>query len=320
MSADATIGSSDVAHILGVGAPSGVHRATPWQTWARLVGLVPRYDSTDTADAAAGRMLEPGIGQRYAAERQLVWGADIMPGPPITSPPLRHQAQPWMACRPDFILPTRRRVVEAKAPRDLDERDGWGEPGSSAVPSYYLVQVSWQMAVLEAEGADLAAFGVMGADWRVYTIPRRERLIRGMVARVNDWREAYVLTGTPPPIDGSDACADGLSRLHPGQGPKVHLDATPADRALLRDLATVRAQLRDLEAAKGQLENELRDRLGDAHGLRADGRVVASLSAAGTLARIDADRLRREHPELAAAYSTTTDTRRRLVVRGLDEE
>jgi len=300
--APVTVGSSDVASILGVGAPSGVHRASPWKTWSRLVGLVERYGRTDDPESAAGRMMEPAIGLRYAQERGLVLGATMWPGPPITAAPLIGP-EPWMAARPDFLASSGgawERVVECKAPRTLELEDGWGEPGTDRAPSYYLVQVTWQMVVTGLEHADLAAFGRVSSEWRVYSIPRRERLAASIVARVRDWYERYVIGDAMPPIDGTPECGQTLARLHPGRADKVWLDPEPPDLALARDLAGLRRQIAELEEAAAIREHRLCERIGDAYGLRG----VARWSPRKGRAGIDLAALKRDHPEIAAKYTT----------------
>lgn len=306
-----TIGSSDVASILGYAH----HDASPWRTWARLVGLVERYESTDDPEAAAGRMMEPAIGGRYAIERGLVIGADIMPGPPITAAPFVGR-EAWMSARPDFTRGAwgaqsnglARRwiagaVVEAKSPRVLDPGEGWGEAGTDRVPMYYLVQIVWQMAVLDVDAADLAAFGRVTSDWRVYHFDRRERVERAVVDRVRDWYERHVVEGAPPPIDGSDACGRLLGRVH-GQPTREWVTATAADVALARDLARTRAQLAELTERAKSLQHQLQDRIGAAHGIRTDEGPIATWGPRKGAARIDTEALREHHPEIAAKYTT----------------
>jgi hypothetical protein len=108
---------------------------------------------------------------------------------------------------------------------------------------YYLVQVLWQMVCVGVDRGDLAAFGRVSSDWRVYTIPRRERVAAAMVSRVRDWYERHIVEGRPPPIDGSDACGRALALRH-GQPSRDWVAATSADVALAHDgsrAATARA-------------------------------------------------------------------------------
>lgn len=300
-----TIGSSDAAAILGMSP-----WASPWDAWMRLVGLVPRYDSTGSDATRRGNMLEPAIGLRYAEDQQLQPGVNIFRGPAIGEPPFPHPTLPWLAVRPDLLVYAgERREVECKSARKLDADDGWGEPGTDAIPRHYVVQVLVQLAVLapsqNMERADVAAFGTIDDDWRVYVLRRRERLEASILARLGDWYEAHVVDGRPPVIDGSEGCGRALTRLH-GSPDRRWLDPTPADLALARDLAAVRRQILDLETRKAELEHRIQDRIGDAYGIR----QVATWMPRRGRTGIDADRLRRELPEVAAKYTTTGEAGR----------
>lgn len=297
-----TIGSSDVAAILGVS-----RWGSPWETWARLVGLIPRYSSTPDGAQARGNMFEVAIGARYAEET----GVTLRRGPPISEPPLLHPDEPWRAARPDFLAEDR--LVEAKTTRRLSDEDGWGAPGSDRVPVYYACQVVWQLSIVSSihgiERGDLAAFGTLGEEWAVYTLRRRERLERALVARVRDWYEAHVLTGDPPVVDHTDGCGRALARLHRDVAPgKVRLDPTAEDLALARDLARVRRLLEETTQERDLLQHRLCARIGDAYGMRG----VADWSPVVGRSSIDAAGLRRDHPEIAAAYTKTGEPSRRF--------
>jgi hypothetical protein len=313
----ATVGSSDVASILGYAH----HDASPWKTWARLVGVVERYDSRpDDPEAAAGRMFEPAIGLRYAAERNLSVGTELVMGPPIGHPPLIGP-EPWMSARPDFIvgrftdrwMPVK--TVEAKAPRAFDPHDDegrvlWGEPGTDQLPRFYLVQVIWQMAVTNVGEADLAAFARISSEWRVYHIERREALVQRIVTTVRNWYERHVVEGNPPPIDGSAACGDVLAKLYPAKAGKVWKDPEPIDLALARDIAGLKAQIAKLKKKHDRKVHQLEERIGEAYGIR----DVARWSPVAGRRTVDGEALRRAHPDIAAKFTHTGEPTRRFAL------
>jgi predicted phage-related endonuclease len=268
-----TIGSSDVPAILGLSAYRG-----PWDVWAGLVGLVPRYGGADSPAAARGRMLEPAIGGRYAQERGLRVGVDFFPGPQVPDPGYQHPEIAWLRVRPDFLAPGR--IVEAKTSRTLDEARGWGPAGSSQIPADYAMQVLAQLAVCSALGladrCDVAAYGTADDDWRVYEIERRPALEAAILERVGAWYEAHVVARVPPPVDGSDGCGDALGRLYPGRPERTWVDGDATDEATVRAYVEAGRRLRAASARRRELAHAIQARIGDAHGLRVGGREIAT--------------------------------------------
>lgn len=297
------IGSSDVAGILGESPWS-----TPWSVWSRLVGLTKR-DSGGTTETEDGNMLEPGILARYARERSV----DVIAGPPVTAPFFVHREHAWMGCHPDgFVLPSL--VVEAKAPRTLDTEE-WGPHGSRHVPRHYALQSLWLMAVLGMDRCDLVAYARYDRDdrWRIYPLERKEQLERIIIGLVSDWREAYVLTNTPPPVDGTNDCAKALASMHTERTEKVYRTATEGDLALARDLLRVRKEMHALKESEKLYGNLLRASIGDAYGLKmADGTEVATHGVAKGRASIDSKLLKAELPEVAAKYTKVGAPSRRF--------
>lgn len=303
----AMIGSSDIACILGLSPWGG-----PWKVWTRLVGLTD-YDSGSTMDTEDGHMLEAGIGARYCREHGLTPGVTFRPGPPITEPSIEGP-EPWIGARPDFIrfdatvpeqdrakFPLADRVVECKAPRERTE--AWGEAGTDAVPTHYAIQCMWQMHVIGVDKADLAAYFryERRARWSVYRLADRPKLREAIVARARDWYEAYVVTRTPPPVDGSASCAEGLGLVYSKPVPKVWRPATAEDMAIAQDLARVRGTIRDLTARKTECENHLRNAIGDAYGLRDGDQDVATWGTVKGRATLNSANVKRLAPDVYEA-------------------
>jgi predicted phage-related endonuclease len=294
-----TVGSSDVAGILGLSPWAG-----PWDAYARLTGLVPRYSETDTPAQARGRMMELGIGERWAIERGLVFGVDVVRGPSITAPPLVHPTVPWIAGRPDFFAAPVKAILEGKTSRSFG--DDWGPTAAPRLPVYYACQVAWQLAVVVhthgIETCHVGALSMTDDEWRVIVVHRSERIERRLVARVRDWFERHVLAGVPPPLDGSDGCGVALGKMHPRVRQQTR-EADAVDLALARDLARVRRELADLGSQDARIVNAIKARMGDAGTLYADGRKLAAWSERRGRETVDLDGLRAEAPDLVAKHT-----------------
>ena len=329
----ATVGSSDVATILGVNRWGSV-----WEVWARLVGLVPRYGGTQTPAMRRGTRLEDAVGQWHATEAGLILtdcpkvGEEPLPGP-----------EPWMHDRPDFLalpvdsvglsnIPHYDRAIEVKTARYLDEADGWGPPGGDAVPLHVAAQSLWHMICQDLDRCDVVAFGTVRDDFRSYELQRRAKLANRVLDAVRNWYEHHVVDGHHPALDGSAASVRWAGQVLPYVGPdtsgmrqvdkqasRIWLDATPADLALARDMTQLKAAMADLAAQQNALKARMMERIGGAYGLRSDGHTVAIWPAHKGRVTCDIKRLRADLGEPAEQYLKQGRGHRRLDVRSPKE-
>jgi len=92
-----------------------------------------------------------------------------------------------------------------------------------------------------------------------------------------------------------------------------HIDFTDhaTELAALRHLRTQIAELKETEAA---LEQRIKDRLGAHTEARVNGRPVLTWRWTKPRQQVDTRALRREHPDLVADYTRTTEASRRFVL------
>lgn len=323
----AVIGASDLAVTVGL---QRRHRdGTPWQSalelWARLRGLLPRYDSGTNPDAEAGICMEPGIGYSYAERYGLTFGVerdtgDIYPGPKIPAVGLWHAELPWLRVRPDFYVPARRRVLQAKAPRVID--DEWGAEGTGDVPVWVAVQELAELAIV------YRVFGWTTADVAVqaraanrndrsralFTIERDERVEARLLQRAFDWYKRHVEDGEPPLPDGSESAGHTLVRLFKPRD--VQLEASESDVKRWSHLLQLRSTLNELDARVKQEEQELQQRMAEATALVYNGQRLATWRKQKGRSLIDLTRLRRERPDIAAEFAMTTEETRKFNLEG----
>lgn len=251
-----TLGASEVAVILGVqrSHEDGEPYTSPLELWARLSGLVPRYDAADSPDAELGRWLEPAIGIRYATETR--WA--VLPGPELGEPGFEAEGIPWHA-RPDFLVPQPNRTLEVKAPRVLAE-ERWGPAGTDQVPAEYYVQVVAQVAVAHAlwgvESGDLAAMARApgwgsNRTWAVYTVHRDAELERRIVDQVRRWLDRHVVGCVPPEPDGSASASETLARIWRPASDRART-ATPTEVERIYRYVQLGGAIRELKARRAE--------------------------------------------------------------------
>lgn len=243
------IGGSDVASIVGLS-----RHGSPYTVWARLVGLLPPSESTQRQ--VIGQELEGAIARLFHRETGLHVASEQMP--------VRHQRRRWARGFIDGLvfdgdvdepcIDLALGGFEAKT----DGRFGW----SDGVPVDYQAQAQWYMLIT---GLERWWFGVLFAGFRFQTFELKadradQRLLAYRAARL--WYR-HVLTGVPPPIDGSDATSDALRAIHPN-----HVEGETAELDGLADIIIERFDLKEVEAdTKARLkviDNTIRERLGDA--------------------------------------------------------
>src|SRR5690606_3350974 len=108
-------------------------------------------------------------------------------------------------------------IVEVKT---ASRMDGWGEPGTDAIPAHYLCQVYFQLALTpEAERAYVAVLGPY-LDFFEYVVERDEAIQDALVAKCRAFYESLALD-EPPKLDGHTATLDTLKREHPSIAAKA---------------------------------------------------------------------------------------------------
>lgn len=164
------IGSSDAAAACGL---KSFGRGRP-ELILEKAGLLA--GPSESEEMESGRDFEPIIATRY--ERKT--GAKLLIPDPMMYESSRH---PHMTATPDRLVAGELRVVELKAvfygDRSGDVTNKWGEEGTDEIPMNYMMQVQHQLAVLNAEIADVAClyFGRL----RVYTVRRNDTLIERLI-------------------------------------------------------------------------------------------------------------------------------------------
>lgn len=274
-----TLGSSDVPAILGMSPFK-----TPYDIWLLKTGRVEDTREAEVMDI--GNMIEDGL---------LRW-ASHQTGIRIVRNQRRVHENGILHANIDALGQDKPVGFEAKTSGILGRapaRDQWGEDGTDMVPDYVRAQAVTQMVVAGLECVYVPALiGSMGR--RLYRVHADEDTRTDLLGFCTDWWHRYVIGDTPP--EDSAPSLDVIKKIERQPGQEV----TIPDDVILRWInAKEAAKSADVEQEAAEIE--VRKALGEA---------VVGLSGMGTISmkqitqnRIDAEALRTEQPDVAAAYT-----------------
>lgn len=305
------IGGSDAAQVLGVS-----RWGSPLQVWASKLGL-SGTTYFESEEMKMGKLLEPVVANLYA-ERT---------GRRLRRPGfMRHSApDEWMIGQIDRMVLHEPVLIEIKTSKRYD---GWGPDGSDQIPEDYYCQVQHYIEVSGAERAECAVL-IAGSNLRIYPIAKHPEFIKVMMDREREFWINHVLTGIPPTLDATEACARIIARMFPQEGG----DKKIADATMTRLAYELQEAKRNASTAETDLlraTNEIKYLMGDVRSIVGDDFEIVWSNVKGRTTT-DWDRaweeLRAQVPsslhqimdDLRKAHTGTGNPTRRFSVRYVNE-
>jgi len=269
------IGGTDISAILGL---------NPWRTPLDVyLDKTGRQTKAAIDEEAAywGHALEDLVARRYAEvtdrKVQRVNFTLRIPDTPALANIDRAVINPEIAKRvrvlDDGHRLTTDRILECKTAHALarSRSDEWGEPGTDEVPEHYWLQVQWYLGITGATAGDLAVlFG--GREHVIYTIEADRDLFNDMLEEADNWWRAHVEADVPPEPSTADE-ARRLWKSHTAGKEKI---ASVEVVEALRELASIKAEIKALEERKKEAEGIVLTAFEDAESLIHGGRVLAT--------------------------------------------
>lgn len=293
------IGGSEAAAVCGLD-----DYRSAFSVWLDKTGVL---DDADEASETAqwGGLIEPVIAEEVARRQHIeVSRVGWMLGHPEHHFMLANldRVAYDLRLRPD---PAVMEIKVAGAFRAMDWRD--------TVPVRAMCQVQHYLAVTGLRWALVAAL-IGGQRLVTHVVEADDQLIDSIIEiETTFWR--HVTDREPPAPDGSRATTDLLGRLYDVNPDQVMTVERSEIESTLATLRFARSRQDDAESDRRTAENELKILMGGAALLTdTDGEPIARWPAVDS-ARIDVTALRRDHPTLAAQYTTTTSTRRFTIVK-----
>jgi putative phage-type endonuclease len=186
------IGGSDAPVIAG---------RSPWrsrlQLWMEKTGKTPPGDSVQAPHQTWGHLLEGPVAARYQARTERSFsGSQVC---------MQSKEYPWQLATVDRVT-TDGRLVEIKAVSSHRKIATLGEDGDvDSLPDEWVLQCQHQMAVADAEVADMAVYVGMHEDIRLYEIPRNQPLIDALTEIEKEFWECVKNKVQPDSLDPRDA-------------------------------------------------------------------------------------------------------------------
>ena len=243
------VGGSDVAAIMGISTYK-----SPLEVWLEKTGRAPSPDLSGNEKVEWGNRLEPMVADKFR---------DSHPELRVRRKNATMQSleRPWALANIDRELRGEEGpgVLEIKTV-GLRSADHW----VFGVPDYYMTQVQHYLSVTGWNYAWVACL-IGGQEYREYYVPRDEEDIAAIDRAVDTFWNDYVEKGVMPAMTGGGHEGNALAGMFPqGNGYAKALDA---DFPELGERALIDQEIKELEARKKKLDNEIKARIGDGKGI-----------------------------------------------------
>lgn len=303
------IGGSDAAAILGISPWTG-----PYAIYQSKVSPLGE-DKPIPEPMYWGSTLESVVADEFAKRSGFVVYEQQRPlNPDGSYPMLRHPEYPFMTASVDRYICTTcptygEHLAIGHKPDSFLEcktaRAGQETKWDAGVPPYYYAQVQHYLAVLGMEYCYVACL-IGGSVYVTHKVERNDEYIRELIeAEAAFWKR--VETRNPPPPDDSPETTELLNSIPAEAGKSTELVVYEAF-GILHSLKEVKDTIATLEAQKRRLENELKEKLGEAEYGYVDGKCLVSWKTQ-TRTGLDASRLWEELPDVAKKYATVSTFR-----------
>ena len=286
-----SLGGSDIAVLLGL---------SPWKSPLQLYlekrGEIEDEDLSENEAVQLGNELESVILARYARRNR----CEVVS---LTGTRFRDIAHPWRTASIDGYVSGTRRGIEAKTAGLVSGRayEEWGE-GPDEYPVAYGAQVRWYLSFGLFDDMVLAAL-VAGRGYMEKIIERDLEIEEGMLYQAGAFW-ADVLAGRPPAVR---SIADARA-LYPRNVPKSTIEASDEILASDAELRILEARAKEIEASIDAEKARIMAYMAEHDTLLRNGKPIRSWRTQES-ARIDTTRLREQNPELAAIYTTLSQSR-----------
>lgn len=287
------IGGSDAAAVAGL---------NPWKSplavWVEKTSEEPPV-SIESERMRIGKDLEDYVARRFVDTT----------GMPVRrcNAIMQHDTHDWMLANVDRLLVGVTEGLECKVTNSYAKQDWEGDK----IPIHYEIQCHHYMAVTGYTAWWIAAL-VGNEAVVIKKIERDEDTINRLIEIEKHFWENYVLAKQMPAPDGSEDAKEIILQLYPDSEPGSVIDLSePRFISALERRTEVEALIKKLEAEKAAIDQTIQVEMGETETAHiGDRKVTWKVSESG---RIDADRIKKELPDVYANYTKKSKSKRFLI-------
>lgn len=283
------IGGSDAAVVCGISRYKSVV-----ELWMDKTGMSPA--DFDTEAAYWGRTLEKTVREEF--ERRSGLKVNIVPYM------MQHDEHPFMLANVDGEVDDPDHgmcIFEAKTATIFKSAEWEVE-----IPEEYYLQVQHYMAVTDYKGAYIAA--LIGGNRFVWKFIDRDEKVIELLIRLEREFWNYVEDGEIPPIDGSEASTNLLTRLYPEAQEEKTILLPDEALELIADYEEAAEEEKRISEKKEEAANKLKTMLESAESGKIMDRIVMWKNVRSE--RFNSKELKGREPELYQDYVYTTTYRK----------
>lgn len=203
-----------------------------------------------------------------------------------------------------------RRIVGEEAGLECKTTNAFNseEWKNGEVPASYICQCQWYMYVTGFKKWYIACL-IGGQKFVRYELIRDDELIKFMLEKAKEFWENNVLKNEAPPMDGSASCSEYLNEAYPeDNGESVMF--TSECITYIEQLAEIKKQEKELKTQKNDLENKIKQYLGEAQSGVCEKYTVTWKTQNGA-PKLDKEKLAKEiGAEFLGSFYTPTTVRK----------
>lgn len=277
------VGGSDAGAVAGMNP----YRSA-YGVWAEKTGLTPGFEGNLTTEV--GAYLEDLVADLFCRET----GKKVRRKNRI----LVNDAYPWASASVDRLIVGEKAGLEIKTTNSIPLMRKLREDGEEFPEAYY-AQCLHYLAVTGLERWYLAVL-INCRELRIWTLERDvDEIAALMQIEEAFWRN--VTEKTAPPVDGSKDCGETLETIY--DAPDRETVDLPYLETRVEALQALKARQKELKTEQTEIENELKDALGNhSYGVAGAYKISWTGSSRSTF---QPDAFRQDHPgiDLAPYYN-----------------
>ncbi len=282
------IGGSDASIVCGVN-----RYKFPLELWLDKTNQIPFGDAGEAA--YWGTQLEPFVREEFSKRT----GIEVR----LVKQILQSEEHPFMFANLDGVCYDPNFgdcIFEAKTASAFKAAE-W----ENSIPDEYMLQIQHYMAVTGYRATYIAVL-IGGNSFKWKLIKRDEELISIIISLEEKFWE-HVKNGTPPPVDGSDACANFLAEKF-SESTQTQIDLPDNAIQIIRNYESASDQISKLIEQKTAAENQLKEMLGN-NEIGTIGDIQVAWKSVSQ-ERLNSKLLKIERPEIYSEYASKTTYRR----------